>query len=188
VRRPVSAQQNLDSQTVTEMIHLEHRDRLNMSYSDHVADWITAFSGSMVFVGLHVAWFTGWIAYNLGWLGLKQFDPFPFGLLTMIVSLEAIFLSTFVLISQNRQAVQADRRAKIDLQVDVMGEQEVSKVLQLLVAIASKLDVPVPDAATVLRMEQATTITHLMDEIDEAEKRLDPEGAKGPDSAVDTEA
>jgi uncharacterized membrane protein len=64
-----------------------------------IADWITTFAGSMPFVGLHVAWFAAWIAVNL--FG-PAFDPFPFGLLTMIVSLEAIFLSTFVLISQNR--------------------------------------------------------------------------------------
>jgi hypothetical protein len=65
-------------------------------------------------VYLHVAWFVGWIALNRGLLGIAPFDPFPFGLLTMIVSLEAIFLATFVLLSQNRQALQTDQRARID--------------------------------------------------------------------------
>jgi uncharacterized membrane protein len=77
----------------------EHRASRQASRSLRLADVITTFSGSMRFVGLHVAWFAGWVAINL--VG-PAFDPFPFGLLTMIVSLEAIFLSTFVLISQNR--------------------------------------------------------------------------------------
>jgi uncharacterized membrane protein len=77
----------------------EHRASRQASRSLRLADVITTFSGSMRFVGLHVAWFAAWIAINL--VG-PAFDPFPFGLLTMIVSLEAIFLSTFVLISQNR--------------------------------------------------------------------------------------
>jgi uncharacterized membrane protein len=77
----------------------DHRARRHESRALRLADRITAFSGSMRFVGLHVVWFIVWIAVNL--FG-PSFDPFPFGLLTMIVSLEAIFLSTFVLISQNR--------------------------------------------------------------------------------------
>ncbi|HYI65455.1 MAG TPA: DUF1003 domain-containing protein [Candidatus Limnocylindrales bacterium] len=77
---------------------VEHRRRRRESSSLRLADAITAFSGSMRFVALHVVWFSAWILLNL----LVPFDPFPFGLLTMLVSLEAIFLSTFVLISQNR--------------------------------------------------------------------------------------
>ena len=77
---------------------VEHRRRRRASSSLRLADAITAFSGSMRFVALHVVWFGAWILLNL----LLPFDPFPFGLLTMLVSLEAIFLSTFVLISQNR--------------------------------------------------------------------------------------
>ena len=76
-----------------------HRARRRESFGLRVADGITAFSGSMRFVAIHVAWFGAWVILNLAGLG---FDPFPFGLLTMIVSLEAIFLSCFVLISQNR--------------------------------------------------------------------------------------
>lgn len=78
---------------------VEHRRQRRASASLQIADAITAFSGSMRFVVLHVIWFGAWILLNLF---VPQFDPFPFGLLTMLVSLEAIFLSTFVLISQNR--------------------------------------------------------------------------------------
>jgi uncharacterized membrane protein len=94
-----------------------------MRVQDRVADGITTFAGSMQFVYIHSVWFVVWIAINLGALGASlAFDKFPFGLLTMIVSLEAIFLSTFVMISQNRQAARADIRAKLDFETNLRAE------------------------------------------------------------------
>ena len=110
---------------------------------ERVADRITTFAGSMRFVYLHSAWFGVWILINLGLVAaavgslLQPFDPFPFGLLTMIVSLEAIFLSTFVMISQNRQAAVADHRAELDYQVNVKAEAEIAKLLALVQALVS---------------------------------------------------
>jgi uncharacterized membrane protein len=98
----------------------------NLSTLQRVADWIAWFSGSMLFLGLNLAWFAGWIAINTMPLGLPRFDPFPFGLLTMIVSLEAIFLSCFVLISQNRQAEKDRVRADIEYEVNIKAELEVA--------------------------------------------------------------
>jgi uncharacterized membrane protein len=90
---------------------------------DRVADAITRFAGSMSFVYLHVGWFAVWILLNVGLLGSALvFDDFPFGLLTMIVSLEAIFLSTFVMISQNREAARADVRAELDFETNIEAE------------------------------------------------------------------
>src|SRR5215207_4320040 len=97
--RRIAAQHGPIEETVAQIIKIEQREKLAMSWSDRIADAITALSGSVLFVGLHVVWFAVWIATNLGLIGLPAFDPFPFGLLTMVVSLEAIFLSTFVLIS-----------------------------------------------------------------------------------------
>jgi len=91
-----------------------------------VADWISWFSGSMIFLVLNAAWFGTWIAINVWPLGVPQFDPFPFGLLTMIVSLEAIFLSCFVLISQNRQAEKDRVRADIEYEVNIKAELEIA--------------------------------------------------------------
>jgi uncharacterized membrane protein len=86
---------------------------------DRVSDQITVFAGSMTFVYLHVAWFTAWIVVNVTpW----AFDPYPFGLLTLIVSLEAIFLSTFVMISQNRESSRSDARAEIDFETNLVSE------------------------------------------------------------------
>lgn len=91
-----------------------------------IADWIAWFSGSMQFLIINGLWFAVWISINIFPLGLPQFDPFPFGLLTMIVSLEAIFLSCFVLISQNRQAAKDKIRADIEYDVNIKAELEVA--------------------------------------------------------------
>lgn len=97
-----------------------------ISTLQRVADWISWFSGSMLFLALNSAWFAIWIAINVWPLGIPQFDPFPFGLLTMIVSLEAIFLSCFVLISQNRQAEKDRVRADIEYEVNIKAELEIA--------------------------------------------------------------
>jgi CRP/FNR family transcriptional regulator, cyclic AMP receptor protein len=90
------------------------------------ADWISWFSGSMTFLFLNVAWFVVWIAVNVWQSSVPQFDPFPFGLLTMIVSLESIFLSCFVLISQNRQAEKDRVRSDIEYEINIKAELEIA--------------------------------------------------------------
>jgi uncharacterized membrane protein len=129
-------------------------DRLRND-QDRVADTITRFAGSMSFVYLHLGWFAIWILLNVGLLGSAlAFDDFPFGLLTMIVSLEAIFLSTFVMISQNREAARADVRAGLDFETNLEAEI-------LVRAIAKHVGV---DMAAVNRAVRA--------EIDRAEHQL----------------
>jgi uncharacterized membrane protein len=125
----------------------EHREEAEKSRSteERIADGITWFSGRMPFVYFHAAWFTVWIVMNLGLFGLPVFDPFPYGLLTMIVSLEAIFLSTFVLVSQNRQAALAERRVDLDLQTNLLAEYEVTRILTLLDAVVEHLGLEVED-------------------------------------------
>jgi uncharacterized membrane protein len=91
---------------------------------DQAADRVTGFAGSMAFVYIHALWFGAWVLINLGLhvAGLPKFDPYPFGLLTMIVSLEAIFLATLVMISQNRQAHRSDVRSEIDFENNLRAE------------------------------------------------------------------
>jgi len=90
---------------------------------DRAADQITSFAGSLKFVYIHSVWFGVWVLLNVGILGASlKFDKFPFGLLTMIVSLEAIFLSTFVMVSQNRQAERADIRSELDFETNLRSE------------------------------------------------------------------
>jgi uncharacterized membrane protein len=173
---------------VEEIVALEQRDRLQMGMNERIANWLAAFSGSMTFVWLHALWFGAWIIVNKGVLGLPKFDPFPYGLLTMTVSLEAIFLSTFVLISQNRQALQADRRAKVDMQVNALAEREITKLIEMVDALQRHAGIPRHEDDELHDLKQRTDLVQVMDAIDEAERRIDEESAKGPDSAIDTEA
>ncbi|MBW8772279.1 MAG: DUF1003 domain-containing protein, partial [Gemmatimonadetes bacterium] len=98
----------------------------NLTPLQHVSDWIAWFSGSMPFLLLNLGWFGLWILFNVADVGVPHFDPYPFGLLTMIVSLEAIFLSCFVLISQNRQSEKDHVRSDIEYDVNIKAELEVS--------------------------------------------------------------
>jgi uncharacterized membrane protein len=123
------------------IIHLRTKAAHERSMEDYIADAITSFSGRMIFAYIHIVWFVVWILLNTGRFGIRAFDPFPYGLLTMIVSLEAIFLSTFVLISQNRQAQESERRADLDLHIGLLTEHELTRVLQMLDAIQDKLSI-----------------------------------------------
>jgi uncharacterized membrane protein len=123
------------------IIHLRTKAAKERTPQGRIADAITSFSGRMIFAYIHIVWFGLWILLNTGRLGLPAFDPFPYGLLTMVVSLEAIFLSTFVLISQNRLAEETERRADLDLHIGLLTEHELTRVLQMLDAIQDKLGV-----------------------------------------------
>jgi uncharacterized membrane protein len=176
------------SETIEEIVRMENRDRVHMGLSDELAHRVTAFSGSMLYVWLHVVWFSIWIAVNISLLVFAPFDPYPFGLLTMIVSLEAIFLSTFVLITQNRQAIAADRRAKVDLQVNMIAEREITKMMKMVAHLhehiggdGARHDPELED------MRRPTHVEKLAEAVDEAEREIDPEGVEGPKSAVDTQ-
>ena len=119
--------------------HLTEEFKKIQTLQDVWADKITAFSGSMAFVYIHAIVFAIWIVLNLI-QDKKGFDPFPFGLLTLIVSLEAIFLSTFVMLSQNRQAKQADLRAELDYEINVKAESEIEEIKIMLAEIKVQLD------------------------------------------------
>jgi uncharacterized membrane protein len=116
---------------VSRNVNEEVEERLTVV--QRVADWLAWFSGSIAFLVIHAVWFGAWILLNVGLIhipGLSGFDPFPFGLLTMIVSLEAIFLATFVLISQNRQVEKDKVRGDIEYDVNIKAEMEVGELHQ----------------------------------------------------------
>lgn len=119
----------------------------NSNFLQKIADWLAWFSGSMPFLISHTVWFAIWISLNTVILGSQAFDPFPFGLLTMIVSLEAIFLACFVLISQNRQAQKDKVRSDIEYEVNIKAELEVAhlhektdRIYEKMMARFEKLD------------------------------------------------
>jgi len=115
--------------TASRNVNTEVEDR--RSQVEKVADWIAAFSGSLTFLNLHIVFFAVWILLNVRWLPSWKpplFDPFPFGLLTMVVSLEAIILSVFVLLSQSRQAEKDRIRGDIEYEVNLKAELEVAQL------------------------------------------------------------
>ena len=147
---------------------------LARSTSEQLADWIasTAVSGPVLL--LHVLTFAFWISANVGWIpGIDPFDPFPFPLLTITVSLEAIFLALFVLASQSRLARQSDKRSHLNLQIDLLAEREMTAVLRMLQDIARHLNVSTTVTPDQLRDLAKQTdlrgLTHMMDEIAEPE-------------------
>jgi uncharacterized membrane protein len=123
------------------IIHLRTKAANARTLQARIADIITSFSGRMIFAYVHVVWFGVWILLNTGWFGVRIFDPFPYGLLTMVVSLEAIFLATFVLVSQNRMGEESERRADLDLHIGLLTEHELTRVLQMLDAVQDKLGI-----------------------------------------------
>jgi uncharacterized membrane protein len=111
-----------------------------------LADGVTRFAGSMWSVAAHALLFGSWIVANLGLIpGIPAWDPYPFVMLAMWASVEAIFLSTFILVSQNRQAELAERRAELDLQVNLLAEHEVTRLLHLVERIARTVGAPIGD-------------------------------------------
>jgi uncharacterized membrane protein len=141
------------------------------SVQHKVADAITAFSGSMSFVYLHLTLFGIWIAANLHWIpGLPAWDE-SFVVLAMVASVEAIFLSTFVLISQNRFAAEADKRAELDLQISLLTEHEITKVVGLLNAMAAKFNIDTEEKTELQEAASDIAPERVLDKIEETKSR-----------------
>jgi uncharacterized membrane protein len=165
--RDAGSVDELTEQNVRAIVDLERAAKLNRSFSQRVAHAIATFCGTMTFAWVHVVWFAVWIGINV-WPGVKHVDPFPFIFLTLMVSLEAIFLSTFILISQNEETRLAERRNALDLQINLLTEQENTKMLQMLAAIGRKLDVHFEGDPDLSVLEQATRPEKLAQQIDRA--------------------
>lgn len=130
------------AQSIETILQLEEAVLQRASSSARLADRIAAFIGTIRFVALHLVWFAVWAAINTGVLPvLPAFDPYPFALLAVIVALEGVLLSTFVLIKQNRMAELSDRRAHVDLQVNLLAERKVTRLLQVTERLAERLGV-----------------------------------------------
>src|ERR671912_1203746 len=150
---------------------LEQRQEQQGSRSrqERIADAVTKFTGSMRFVYIHLVVFGTWILINLGWLPFApRFDP-SFVVLAMVASVEAIFLSTFVLISQNRMAAHADKRADLDLQVSLLAEHELTKLVELVTALAERAGVGADADAEVEEIARDVAPEAVLDEIEAAE-------------------
>lgn len=145
---------------------------------DRVAARISCFAGSMAFVYIHLLLFGGWVIINLGGTPFPKFDP-TFVVLAMFASVEAIFLSTFVLITQNRMQAQADRRADLELQVNLLAEHEVTRMLQLVSAIAERMGIDTEGDHELNELKRDVRPEQVLDKIEETQ-----EAFKAKDDAV----
>jgi uncharacterized membrane protein len=171
---PVSPPQTVGQLTrknIQAVVKLEEATNSHATFADRISDRINRFCGSMSFVYLHALWFAIWIFLNTAASKKYRFDPFPFSFLTLMVSLEAIFLSSFILLSQNRQSALSERRAQLDLQINMLSEQENTKMLCLLRLIARKLGVEDVSDKEIELLAKALQPEQLARHIDESQKR-----------------
>jgi uncharacterized membrane protein len=169
---------DLTRDNVRSMRRVEETALANRSRADRMAAFIANFCGSMPFVWLHVAAFAAWIGFN-AWPGLAHFDPYPFTFLTLVVSLEAIFLSSFILISQNYELRISDRRNQLDLQINLLTEQENTKMIQMLERIAKKVGADHGSDPDVRILKENTDPEKLVAQIEQAQRENPPAQAVG---------
>src|SRR5215211_6787967 len=152
---------------ITALCERRRREAKSASWEERLANAITRFTGSMIFVYLHLLVFGFWIVANLHWIpGVPACDE-SFVVLAMSASVEAIFLSTFVLIIQNRMAADADKRADIDLQINLLAEHEITKIITIVSAIADHLNISTNVDAEVEELKQDVAPEAVLDEIEE---------------------
>lgn len=160
---PAPQDKNISDVGAMEVRGLQERSR-----GEHISDVISGLASTPAFALAHVFFFAGWLVSQTGMVSLVPiFDPFPFTFLTLVVSLEAIFLSIFVLISQRRMTRQTDLLSHLDLQVNLLAEQESTKALELLYAIAEHLGVP--DLPSDQALAADTSVRGLIEGIREGE-------------------
>ena len=156
---------------------LEHRAKLarHESVHDRIADRIAHHAGSMYFAYAHAVLFGFWLVWNAV-PGVPHWDPYPFVMLAMAASVEAIFLSTFVLVSQNRMSRLADKRAELDVQINLLSEREITRVLAIVSRIADKLDLhdQPADVADLQRDVDPREILETIDRADGEAERMGP--------------
>lgn len=167
--RQTSLPVDRDIQDVARLERMAYQAR---SRVDHLAGAITRIAGTGTVVLLHGVWFLIWVLANVRLLGIEPFDPYPFSLLTTIVSLEAIFLTLFVLISQNRMTHDADKRAELDLQINVLAEREATMILKILHDISAHLGLKGTASKELAALLKETKLDELSDKL---EKALPPE-------------
>jgi uncharacterized membrane protein len=156
---------------IVALLERRREEERRKSRQDRVADQVTRFTGSMLFVYLHLAFFGSWIVVNVGWTPLPRFDQ-SFVVLAMMASVEAIFLSTFVLISQNRMQAQADKRADLDLQVSLLSEHEITQLITLVTEIARRMDVDAAKHPELRELAQDVAPERVLDHIERHESQL----------------
>jgi len=160
-------------QNIASMIAVRRRQDDRRTRADRAADAVTRFAGSVSFVWVHALIFGGWVAVNsLSIKFIHPWDPFPYVMLAVITSVEAIFLSTFILITQNRMARIADSRAELDLQISLLTEHELTRVIQILDSVARKLGAALPPEPELAEIKKDIDAEKVVQEIETAQESV----------------
>jgi uncharacterized membrane protein len=165
------------ARNIEALLQRQSQEQRSRTLEQRIADTITDAAGSLPFVYVHLAIVAAWTVVNIGWTPLEPFDP-TFVLLATAASVEAIFLSTFVLVTQNRMQREADRRADLDLQISLLTEHELTRVIQLVNSIATKVgaEVPIPELD---ELQQDVSPEQVLDAMDRATAK-EPRDANQP--------
>ena len=172
--------EELTRRNVDRILALEAAEQEKATTSDRVAEAVTGFCGSLRFVGLTALAVGAWVALNLALPEADRIDPFPFPLLTLVATVAAIFLAIFILMSQNRAARVSEKRSHLDLQLNLLAEQENTKMLLMLEQIGKAVGAGSTGGADVSVLAQATRPEALSQQIDEASRTAGPGAGEGP--------
>jgi uncharacterized membrane protein len=167
---PPSDMAQVVERNIRALLTRHQQEERQARWQDRLADRITGFTGSMRFVTLHLVLFGLWVVGNLPGVPLPHFDP-TYVVLAMVASVEAIFLSTFILITQNRMAAQAQQRADLDLQVSLLAEHEITRLLTLTVAIAERLGIPTAQDPELAELAQDVAPEQVLDTMETLQRQ-----------------
>ena len=154
---------------VNTLLHRRQQDKEKRSRADKIADTIASFAGTMLSVSIHAILFATWIAWNMGLLGLKPFDP-SFIIMATFAAVEAIFLTSFVLIKQKQMNTAFDKRAELDLQVGLLTEHEVTRVLTLVTTIAKTMYIEIAEDKEIEELSKDIHPGKMMDTLEKASR------------------
>lgn len=170
LRARAAADDDPSATNIAAVAKLERESRARKSSFDRVIDAVRAWAGSPMFIVVHVAWIGSWIVFNVEG---RAFDPYPFSFLNMTLAVEAIILSSFVLMAQDRMTTDADRRDHLNLQVDLLAEQELTAILNVVVAIAERAGIDVTaEVPEIDRLRARTDVNKLATTV---ERHLGPQ-------------
>jgi len=162
----------LVEKNITALVNRQIKEEKEKPFEEKIAERIGRFTGNLAFVYTHAVIFGMWIIWNMGWLGLKPFDP-DFSVLQLVTQVEAIFLTTFILMSQNSLDAQADKRADLDLQVSLISEHEITRLIAMVKDIAQKLGVEEAKNPEIEELSKDVVPEKLMDTLEnEKEKNI----------------
>jgi uncharacterized membrane protein len=170
--RPQPEMLQVVERNIEALLLRKRKEQESKTFEERLADSVTRFTGSLKFVFVHLMFYGLWILVNVGTFSfLPRFDP-SFVLLAMFASVEAIFLSTFVLISQNRMMAIADKRADLDLQISLLAEHEVTHVMKIVTDIAEKMGLEISQDPELRELSKDVHPEHVLDTMEKSEESL----------------